>query len=137
MARARGDSRKEVFGPLIRTLMEDGEVARAAAVAVDCFDGLSTEDARTIAEAAFDARAFGWAARLRDAAFARERSPEDAYAAARAHAQDGAVDAALKSLSRAVAEGFGDRARAWSDAALAPVRSSSSASALEELLPRP
>jgi len=47
MARARGDERKEVFGPLVRLLMEDGEVARAAAVAFDCFEQLSAEDART------------------------------------------------------------------------------------------
>jgi Zn-dependent protease len=137
MARARGDDRKEVFGPLIRLLLEEGEVARAAAVALDAFDGLSTEDARTIAETAWDAKAWAWAARLRDAAFARDRSPEDAYAAARAHAQDGAFDAALTSLSTAVAAGFADRARAWSDAALEPLRASPRAETLEEILPRP
>lgn len=137
MARSRRDDRKEVFGPLIRILLEDGEVARAAAVALDCFDGLSTDDARTIADAAWDARAYAWSARLRDAAYARERSPEDAYAAARAHTQDGAFDAALASLSSAVASGFGDRARAWGDAALDPLRSSPRAAALEDLLPRP
>jgi Zn-dependent protease len=137
MARARGDDRKEVFGPLIRILLEQGEVARAAAVALVCFDGLSTDDARTIADAAWEARAYAWSARLRDAAFARDRSPEDAYAAARAHAQDGAFDAALTSLSGAVGSGFADTARAWSDAALAPLRASPRASALEELLPRP
>lgn len=137
MARAHRDDRKEVFGPLIRILLEDGEVARAAAVAVDCFEGLSTDDARTIADAAWDARAYAWSARLRDAVFARDRQPEDAYAAARAHAQDGALDAAVASLSGAVAAGFGDRARAWSDAALDPLRTSPRADALEQLLPRP
>ncbi len=137
MARSSGDDRKEVFGPLIRVLMQDGEVARAAAVALDAFEGLSTEDARTVAEAAWEAKAWGWAARLRDAVFARDHAPEDAYAAARAHTQDGAFDAAIASLSGAVGSGFADRARAWSDAALAPLRASPRAAALEDILPRP
>jgi len=137
IARAENDNRKDVFGPLIRILLEDGETARAAAVAVDCFEMLSTDDARTIAETAEGAKAHGWAARLFDACFARDHLPEDAYAAARSHAQDGALDPALQSLTGAVAAGFGDRARAWSDAALAPLRAAPRDEALEALLPRP
>ena len=44
-ARARGDDRKEVVGPLIQILIEQGEVPRAAAVALDIVDALSTDDA--------------------------------------------------------------------------------------------
>jgi Zn-dependent protease len=136
-ARAEGDQRKEIFGPLIRILIEDGEIAKGAATALDVFDGLSTDDARTIADAADAAGAHTWAARLYDACFARDKSPEDAYAAARSHTQDGAFEPALQSLAGAVAAGFGDRARVWSDAALAPLRAAPRDEALEALLPRP
>ncbi len=133
-ARAAGDDRKEIVGPLIQILIAEGEVARASAVALDIVESLSDDDARKMAEIAAGARAFDWAARLFEAVFARTSSADDAYEAARAHAADGANDRALDYLSRAVKAGFTDRARAWSDAALEPLRAGSK---LEAVVPRP
>lgn len=133
-ARASGDDRKEIVGPLIQILIAEGEVPRAAAVALDIIDSLSDEDARKMAEIAFGARVFDWAARLHEAVFARTGAANDAYEAARAHAADGSNDRALDYLARAVSAGFSDRARAWSDAALEPLRAGHK---LETVVPRP
>lgn len=121
-ARSRGDDRKEVVGPLIQILIEQNEVARAAAIAYDIVDSLSEDDARKMAQLAFDNAAFDWSARLYEAAFERQAQAEDAYEAARAHAQDGALDRASEMLRKAVAAGFTDRTRAWSDNALEALR---------------
>ncbi len=134
-ARAGGDDRKEVVGPLIQILIDQGEVARAAAIAFDIVDSLSEDDARRMAQLAFDNAAFDWSARLYETVFARNKShAEDAYEAARAHAQDGAYDRASDMLRKAVAAGFNDRTRAWSDKALEALRTRDD---LEALLPRP
>jgi Zn-dependent protease len=133
-ARAAGDDRKEVAGPLIQILLAQGDVARAAATALDIVEQLSEEDARRMASLAFDDGAFEWAARLWQAVFTREGQPEDAYDAARAHARAGDKDLALDLLRRAVAAGFTDAPRAWSDAALASIRADD---AFEAVLPRP
>lgn len=133
-ARARGDDRKEVVGPLIQVLIEQGEIARAAAVAFDIVDSLSDDDARRMAQIAFESRSFDWSARLYEAIFDRHKRPDDAYDAARAHAQDDRPDRALDMLRKAVETGFSDRARAWSDAALEGLRRGQD---LEALLPRP
>jgi thioredoxin-like negative regulator of GroEL len=133
-ARAGGDDRKEVVGPLIQILIEQGEVARAAAVAFDIVDSLSEEDARRMGGIAFDGGAYEWSARLYEAVFQRLHQPEDAYAAARALAQDEQADRAFELLRRAVEAGFSDGARAWSDAALEALRGDQRLSAV---LPRP
>jgi Zn-dependent protease len=133
-ARAKGDDRKEVVGPLIQILIEQEEVARAAAVAFDIVDSLSDDDARRMAQIAYEHRSFDWSARLYEAVFDRHKSPDDAYDAARAQAQDGQPERALDLLRRAVEAGFSDRARAWSDAALETLRAGRG---LETLLPRP
>lgn len=117
-ARAAGEGRKEVAGPLIQILIEQGQVPRAAAVAFDVVEQLSEDDIRQMGRIAFDASSFDWAARLFEAAFQRQGSSEDAYDAARALARFGALDKALDLLERAVNAGFSDRARAWSDSAL-------------------
>jgi tetratricopeptide (TPR) repeat protein len=132
-ARAAGDDRKEIVGPLIQILIEAGEVPRAAALALDIVDSLSEEDARKMAEIAFEHGAFEWSAHLYEAVFRRNGEGEDAYGAARASAKDGNLEKALELLRRAVEAGFTDRARAWSDAALEPLRSGP----LETVLPRP
>lgn len=133
-ARAAGDDRKEVVGPLIQILIAEGEVARAAAVAFDILESLSDDDARKMAQIAFGARSYDWAARLYEAIFARGNVPDDAYEAARAFSADGAHDRALDMLARAVGAGFSDRARAWSDAAFEPLRAGHK---LENVVPRP
>jgi len=133
-ARAAGDDRKEVIGPLVQILIEQGEVARASAIAYDIVDSLSEEDARRMAKVAFDGRAFDWSARLYEVVFERKKEPEDAYEAARAHAQDGAYERATELLRKAVEAGFSDRSRVWSDAALEALRAKSS---LEAVVPRP
>jgi Zn-dependent protease len=133
-ARARGDDRKEVVGLLIQILLEQGEIARAAAVALDIVDALSVEDARKMAQISLEHRAYDWSARLSGAIFERERLPDDAYDAARAMALDGNHEHALGWLRKAVEAGFQDRARAWSDAALVALRGSHG---LETVLPRP
>ncbi|MBK8259110.1 MAG: site-2 protease family protein [Polyangiaceae bacterium] len=133
-ARAAGDDRKEIVGPLIQILIAEGEVPRAAAVAYDIVESLSEDDARQMAQIAFGARAYEWSARLYESVFERTVAAEDAYEAARAYAADGAHEKALECLSRAVAAGFSDAARAWSDAALEPLRSRQK---LQTVVPRP
>jgi tetratricopeptide (TPR) repeat protein len=133
-ARAAGDDRKEVVGPLIQALLEGGDTARAAAIALDVVESLSDDDVRRMAQIAFEARAFTWAARLYEAIFRRDAHANDAYEAARAFSLAGEQDRALELLERAVAAGFSDRARAWSDAALEALRSSDH---LGTVLPRP
>jgi Zn-dependent protease len=133
-ARAAGDDRKVIVGPLIQVLLAEGEVARAAATALDIVDQLSEEDARKMAAIAFEAGTYEWAARLSEVVFSREGQPDDAYDAARAHARAGDNDLALDLLRRAVAAGFTDAPRAWSDAAFAALRVDHG---LEAVLPRP
>ncbi len=133
-ARSKGDDRKEIAGPLIQILITQGEVARAAAVAYDIIESLSTDDARKMAEIALEHRVFDWSARLSQAVFERNKQPDDAYEVARALARDGQRDQALAWLKRAVDAGFSDGARAWSDEALETLRG---AELLESVLPRP
>lgn len=138
LARAGGDNRKEVVGPLIQILISQGDVERAAAIALDIVDTLSDDDARQMAKIAFDAGVYVWAARLSETMFNRSGLADDAYDAARGRALEGDHSAALALLRRAVAAGFSDAARAWSDAALEQIRSSAEAVAeLEAVLPRP
>lgn len=118
-ARAAGDDRKEVVGPLIQILIAQGDVPRAAAIALDIADTLSDEDIRRMAEVAEEHRAYAWAARLFETAFERARNTEDAYAAARARALEGDVRASLILLEKAVKSGFADAARFRSDGAFA------------------
>jgi hypothetical protein len=132
-ARGKGDDRREVVGPLVQALLADGEVARAAAVALEIVDQLSDDDVRKMAGIAFAASAFEWSGRLSEALFARTRLGDDAYEAARGFAKDGDVERATDMLRRAVDAGFSDRARAWSDAALEGLRARS----LDDVLPRP
>jgi hypothetical protein len=136
-ARGDGDDRKELVGPLIQILIKQGEVARAAAIAFDIVESLSDEDARQMAAIAFEQAAYPWASRLSEAVFERSGEPDDAYDAARSRALEGDSTAALQLLRRAVAAGFSDAARAWSDKALEALRTSEDKSELEALLPRP
>lgn len=129
-ARAAGDGRKEVFGPLIRILLEQGEAARAAAVALDCFDGLSSDDVRTIADQAAQIGADTWVGRLYEAVFERERTAEDGFESARAFARSGDPERALSLLRAAVGAGFDDSGRAYGDEALGKL-------AIDNILPRP
>jgi Zn-dependent protease len=133
-ARADGDHRKEIVGPLVQILIEQDEVPRAAAVALDIVDSLSEDDARKMASIAYEHRAFDWSARLYESVFDRAKVADDAYDAARALAQDGQLDHAMTMLRRAVDAGFSDRARAWSDAALDALRGGAD---LEAVVPRP
>ncbi|MCA9625870.1 MAG: site-2 protease family protein, partial [Myxococcales bacterium] len=134
-ARAAGDDRKEIVGPLIQILIGQGEIARAAAIALDVVDALSDEDARQMATIAFEHEAYRWAARLRQEVFTRTEDPEDAYAAARALALQGDLAGALSLLRRAAAAGYSDAARVWSDKALEALRSDE-AGEIEALFPR-
>ena len=65
--------------------------------------------------------------------FNRTRRPDDAYEAARALACAGQIERALEWIKKAVEAGFSDRTRAWSDAALEALRTSS---LLGAVLPR-
>jgi Zn-dependent protease/thioredoxin-like negative regulator of GroEL len=133
-ARSAGDERKEVAGPLIQILIDRGQVGRAAEIAHDIVETLSEGDARQMAALAFESRAFAGAARLHEAVFQRTGHAEDAYEAARARTQAGDHDKALELLRRAVAAGFSDQARAWSDAALAALQQGER---LAAVVPRP
>jgi len=133
-ARTQGDERKEVLGPLIQILIAQGEVARATSIALDIVDSLSEDDARQMAAIALEAGIYDGSSRLSESVFERSGRPEDAYDAARARAMGGDETAAVALLRRAVAAGFSDAARAWSDAALEPLRAGGE---LDTLLPRP
>lgn len=136
-ARAGGDDRKQVVGPLIQILIQQGEVSRAAAIALDILETLSDEDTRQMATIAFDHQAWGWSARLSEALFERTGSPDDAYAGVRSRSLEGDVAGALALLKRAVAAGFSDATRVWSDKALEGLRNDDVGTELETLLPRP
>jgi Zn-dependent protease/thioredoxin-like negative regulator of GroEL len=135
-ARSIGDDRKEIVGPLIQILIAEGEVARAAAIAFDVVETLSDEDARQMAEIAFDHHAHGWSARLAEAVFERTGDPLDAYYAARARSLEGNPAASFTLLERAVAAGFRDAQRMWSDDALRSVHHDRK-DELSALLPKP
>jgi Zn-dependent protease len=136
-ARAVGDDRKNVVGPLIQLLIDEDEVARAAAIALDIVDTLSVEDARQMGQIAFEHEAYPWASRLSEAVFDRTDEPDDAYDAARGRTLEGDMAGALTLLRRAVAAGYSDAARLWSDKALEALRASEEQGELEALLPRP
>lgn len=129
-ARFSGDRRKEVFGPLIQALLGLGDAARAAALALDCFDGLNTEDARTIAELSAKAGQHHWSAKLYEAAFKRDRDPEDAFNAARMFARAADQRRAVDLIKIAVGAGFADVKRVYADEALVGIDE------LEHVLPR-
>lgn len=135
-ARASGDNRKEIVGPLIQVLIAGGDVGRAAAIAYDIVDSLSEEDARQMATIAYQADHFEWASRLLESTFERSEEPDDAYNAARNRALEGDPASALALLERAVQAGFSDAALAWSDAALERLRLEC-ADELESVLPKP
>ncbi len=133
-ARARGDQRKEIVGPLIQILLELGETGRAAEAAIGIAEQLSDEDLTKMAQITLEGRAFDRAAHLYELVFDRTRSAEDAFQAARAWAQDDRPDKALTALEKAVAAGFSDAQRAWSDTALKVLHQGDR---LAALLPRP
>lgn len=130
-ARAAGDDRKEVFGPLIQVLLRNGDPARAAALALDCADGISTEDLRVVAKLVADANIHHWAGRLFEAVFKRDRDPNDAFEAARAFARAADPSKAIDLMRRAVQAGFSDTRRVYADEALVGIDE------LEHILPRP
>lgn len=117
-ARADNDKRKEVFGPLIQILLRQNEHARAGALAFDCVDQLSTEDLRVVAGMVADGKAHGWAGKLFESAFKRERDPNDAFEAARVFARAGEPRKALDLLRVAIQSGFTDVDRVFADDAL-------------------
>ncbi|MBM4358791.1 MAG: hypothetical protein FJ096_11870 [Deltaproteobacteria bacterium] len=135
-ARAVGDDRKEVVGPLIQILIEEGEVARAAAIALDIVDTLSDDDIRQMAEIAAQQRAYAWSARLREALFDRSGAGSDAIEAARAKLLDGDVKGSLVWLARAKESGFDDARKLWTEADFATLRSDCQAE-LSAIFPRP
>ncbi len=130
-ARFSGDSRKEVFGPLIQVFLRLGEPARSAALAVDCFDGISTEDARALASMVAEQGAYLWAGRLYEACFKRDRDANDAFDAARMFARASDRTRAVDLMKIAVAAGFDDSARVYADEALVGLDE------LDHVVPRP
>jgi len=135
-ARATGDDRKEIIGPLIQILIGEGEIARAAAIAFDIVESLSEDDAAEMARIAFEAGKHEWASRLFESMFERTDEASYAYDAARSRALEGDPPGALNLLRRAVAAGYSDAARAWSDSALERLRRELG-DELESVLPRP
>lgn len=129
-ARAAGDDRKEVFGPLIQILLRQNEPARAAALALDCAESISSDDLRVLAGMTSEHGAPHWAARLHEQVFKRERNPEDAFEAARAYARASDPAKAIDMMRRAVQAGFTDSGRVYADQALVGIDE------LEHILPR-
>lgn len=133
-ARADGDDRKEVVGPLIQILIASGEVPRASAIALDIVETLSDDDVQQMAQIAAEHRAHRWAARLHEALFERSGDAEHAYEAARQRSLDGDLTGALILLERAIHAGFTDASRARGDDAFAAIRNGEEADAFEALL---
>jgi Zn-dependent protease len=121
LARAQGDNRKEVFGPLIQALLGVGEAARAGALALDCADQISTADLRTLGGILLDANVPHWAGRLFESAFMRDKEGGDAFDAARSFARAGDEGRAVDLLKRALTAGFDDAGRIREDAALGKI----------------
>lgn len=118
-ARAAGDDRKEIVGPLIQILINEGEVARAAAIALDIVDTLSEDDVHQMAELASQHGCHAWASRLSEAIFERSRDPEDAFNAGRARALAGDNEVAATLFEQARTAGLSDLdARLRDDSAL-------------------
>jgi len=130
-ARASGDKRKQVFGPLIQILLKQDEAARAGALAFDCIEALSTEDLRAIGGLVSDGGSHAWAGKLLEAAFKRDRDPNDAFEAARIFARAGEPRKALDLLRVAVQNGFTDVERVYADDALVSLDD------LDNVIPKP
>ncbi len=118
-ARADGDDRKEVYGPLIQILLRQDEVAKATDIALAHFETLSSDDARQLADMARAAKVPDAAARLHEAVFIREHSGSDAFEAAKAYAEHGTFVKAKELLEKAVSLGFIDHETAKADAGIA------------------
>ncbi|NUR77839.1 MAG: hypothetical protein HOQ28_16325 [Thermoleophilia bacterium] len=119
-ARAAGDDRKEVFGPLIQILLRKGEGARAAALALDTADGISTEDMRILASMIAASNEHHWTGRIYETVFKRDRNADAAD-----------PSKAVDMMRRAVQAGVTDSPRVWADEALVGIDE------LEHVLPRP
>ena len=113
-----GDLRKETFGPLIQALLRQDAHERAAEVALERFDSLSSDDCRQIAKLAIEGRAFGPAAKLLERVGVRDRSGSDAIAAARAYADGGERTKAVDALRKAFVSGLVKESDVRSDDAL-------------------
>jgi len=121
LARSQGDTRKEVFGPLVQALLGVGEAARAGALALDCAEQISSHDLRTLGGILLDANVPHWAGRLFEAAFMRDREGSDAFDAARSFARAGDEGRAVDLLKRALTAGFDDAGRIRDDVALGKI----------------
>jgi Zn-dependent protease len=130
-ARASGDRRKEVFGPLIQILLKQNEAARAGALAFDCVDALSTDDLRAVGKLVSEGGSHPWGAKLLEAAFKRDRDPNDAFEAARVFARAGEPRRAIDLLRVAVQNGFTDVERVYADDALVSLDD------LDDVVPKP
>lgn len=130
-ARASGDRRKEVFGPLIQILLKQNEAARAGALAFDCADALSTDDLRAVGKLVSEGGSHPWGAKLLEAAFKRDRDPNDAFEAARVFARAGEPRRAIDLLRVAVQSGFTDVERVYADDALVSLDD------LDDVVPKP
>lgn len=129
-ARAEGDTRKEVFGPLIQILLKQGEPVRAAALANDCEESISSDDLRALATMVAEKGVHHWAGKLREVVFKRERDAEDAFEAARHYARASDTAKAIDLMRIAVHAGFTDSRRVYADEALVGIDE------LEHILPR-
>jgi hypothetical protein len=116
-----GDRRKEVFGPLIQVLLRQDAHARAAEVALERFDALSSDDARQVAELALEGRAYIGAAKLFERVGSREKSRADVVAAARAYAKGGEPGPALDTLRKAFVNGVVSETDVRGDSELGPL----------------
>lgn len=131
-ALAAGDDRKEVYAPLIQLCLRANEHARAAALAVDAADSISSEDLRTLAGMVAEAKAHHWAGRLLELVYKRDRQASDALESARAFARAGSGDHAIALIRLAVEAGYDDAHAIYADHTLAEL-----APSLEAFLPRP
>jgi Zn-dependent protease len=131
-ALAEGDDRKEVFGPLIQLWLRAGEPARAAALAVDAAESISSEDLRTLARMVADEGAHHWAGRLLELVYGRDHVSDDGLEAVGAYARGGSGEQAIALVRKIVEAGHADAHAIYGDSELAAL-----APSLEAFVPRP
>ncbi len=117
-ARHSGDARPELAGLLVRVLLRTRHFDDAAQLTGEILDETPDEDARRVAQEAFEAGAAEPAGRLLEALFERTKEPRDAYDAARGYARAELRDEALGALAQAVRAGHAEPSRARTDADL-------------------
>lgn len=107
-ARRQGDERPQLAALYVKNLLDSDQLESAARVTRDILGEIPADEARAVAERAFDAAPLA-AATVFEELFERgSDDPSDSYRAARGYALAGQSDAAFRALSIAVGAGYAE-----------------------------